>query len=590
MNEYSARSTSLRAWAIAAVLAVLLSITVGPALRHWRERPPPPPAPIRATWTAPPGLVVGAGSEHPFGLALAPDGRQLVFPAARDGHLQLWRQDLASGEVAALPGTERAAAPFWSADGSRIGFFADGRLKTVTVATGHATDLAAVAIPRGAGWNAQGDLAFTNDEGGLSVIAASGDGTGVAANPRTLTSIDRDAGETAHVWPVFVPSGSHLVTLVRAESAARQGLYLIAVADGARTRLTGSAASAIPAGTRLLYANDGALVTQTLDLSAGRLSGPADLVGVRVGHSPLGHLLATAAGDALVFSEPMRIDRELVWFSPEGRRVARAAGPGDIWSASVAPDGQRIAATVLEPLLRTLDIVLFDGRSLMPSRISLSIDSDEGPVWSPDGLRIAWVQGGHAVMIRGAGAQLPAETLVRFAERVRVTQWTPDGASLVVARTMADTKEDLWLVPVRGGGAPRLAVSTPFADVQGVVSPDGRWIAYASDEAGQLDVYVEPIQDRSPEPATRERVSSGGGSDPRWSRSGRELFFRRGREVHVAMPASGRGQNAVATTSMVFETELPVGWFDLAADGRFLLNLPVVTPPPPATLVVNWAR
>jgi Tol biopolymer transport system component len=154
---------------------------------------------------------------------------------------------------------------------------------------------------------------------------------------------------------------------------------------------------------------------------------------------------------------------------------------------------------------------------------------------------------------------------------------------------MAETREDLWLVPVRSGASPRAVVSSPFSDVQGQVSPDGRWIAYASDESGLLEVYVEALVDRSPGSGTRERVSNGGGSDPRWSRSGRELFFRRGREIHVAMPASGRGQNAAATTSMMFQTEEPARSFDATPDGRFLLSLPVAAPPPPATLIVHWS-
>jgi Tol biopolymer transport system component len=154
---------------------------------------------------------------------------------------------------------------------------------------------------------------------------------------------------------------------------------------------------------------------------------------------------------------------------------------------------------------------------------------------------------------------------------------------------MPGTREDLWLVPVRGGGQPRPLVSTPFADVQGVVSPDGRHVAYASDESGRFEVYVEAVMDRSPGPATRERVSSGGGSDPRWSRDGQELFFRRESEIHVAVPASGRGQNAVATTSIVFRTEVAARSFDVAPDGRrFLLTLPAAAPPPPATLILYW--
>jgi Tol biopolymer transport system component len=168
----------------------------------------------------------------------------------------------------------------------------------------------------------------------------------------------------------------------------------------------------------------------------------------------------------------------------------------------------------------------------------------------------------------------------------------PDGRGLIVTRTMTDTREDVWLVATEGTGEPRALVATPFADVQGTVSPDGRWIAYASDESGQFDIYVERVQDRSPGPGTRERVSSGGGSDPRWSGDGRELFFRRGSQIHAAMPALGRGQNALATTSMLFDTEVGVRTFDVAPDGRrFLLNLPASPAAPgPATLIVNWPR
>jgi Tol biopolymer transport system component len=234
---------------------------------------------------------------------------------------------------------------------------------------------------------------------------------------------------------------------------------------------------------------------------------------------------------------------------------------------------------------------MFDGTGPVPMRVSLSIDADDTPVWSPDGRRVAWVQAGRAVMVRGAGAVLPAETLVRFTEPVRVASWTPDGSALVVSRSMAATRDDLWLVPVRGG-EPRPLVETPFADVQGVVSPDGRWLAYASDESGVQEVYVEPVRDRSPEPGPRERVTSGGGSDPRWSRSGRDLFFRRGSAIHAATQALGRGQDAMAATSMVVDTESDLRSFDVSPDGRrFLVNVPAGPGLPwVATLVVHWPR
>ncbi len=322
------------------------------------------------------------------------------------------------------------------------------------------------------------------------------------------------------------------------------------------------------------------------------MSGRATVLGVSVGQSPLGQLLATGTADVLIYSPPVSTLRELVWVTRTGERVGTVGSPTDIWQARIAPDGRRVVATVLEPLLRTLDVVLFDGSSVMPTRVSLSIDTDETPAWSPDGLRVGWASAGHAVTVRGAGAVLPADTVRRFDEAVRVSDWMPDGRGLIVTRTMADTREDLWLVPTEGHGEPRALVATPFADVQGTVSPDGRWIAYASDESGQFDIYVERVQDRSPGPGTRERVSSGGGSDPRWSRDGQELFFRRGSQIHAATPALGRGQNALATTSMLFDTSAGIRTFDVAPDGRrFLLNLPASSAAAdPAILIVNWPR
>jgi Tol biopolymer transport system component len=580
------------------VLALLLAAAIVPAVRHLREQPPAPPAPLRATWTTRADLVVGASSEYPFGLALAPDGRHAVFPAGRDGHASLWLQDLSTGSVAPLPGTDRAVLPFWSPDGTRVGVFADSAIKVIALADARVDVVHAVERARGATWTPRGDIVFTDDEGGLSLVSVarqwgqSPDKTvGGLSRPaaRRVTSVDRQTGETAHLFPTFVADGAYVVTFVRAEAAARQGLHLIALADGTRTRIVGSAASGIAAGNRLLYANDGALVSQTLDPATARLIGRATVLGVHVGQSPLGQLLATASADALVYSEPIVGLQELVWMSRSGERLGTLGSPADSWTVRIAPDGRRVAVTILEPLLRTLDVVQYDGRTLMPSRISLSIDADESPAWSPDGLRVAWVQAGRALMVRGAGAVLPAETVVRFDEPIRVTDWAPDGSAVLVSRTMPGTREDLWLVPVKSGAAARALVATPFADVQGDISPDGRLVAYASDESGQFEVYVDVIQDRSPEPGTRERVSSGGGSDPRWSRDGQELFFRRGSEIHVATPALGRGQNAVAATSTLFKTELPPRSFDASPDGKgFLLSLPAATPPPPATIVLNW--
>ena len=533
----------------------------------------------------PDSAAPGAGPDFPFGLALAADGRRVLLPSVREGRLHLWMQDLQSGNLSLVPGTEGGALPFWSPDGTSIGFFADGALRQLELASGQRRDVLEAPAARGASWNARGDLVVAaSAEGGLTLRSPDG-------ATRALTSVDAGAGELAHLFPAFLPDGNHVLFFVRASQPARQGLWLTAIGgDAPRQRIVGSAASGIVSGDQLVFANDGALVAQSLDVERARLTGRATVLGVSVGQSPLGQLLATAGADVLIYSPPVSTARELVWVTRTGERLGNVGSPADIWQARIAPDGRRVAATVLEPLLRTLDVVLFDGSSVMPTRVSLSIDTDETPAWSPDGLRVGWASAGHAVTVRGAGAVLPADTIARFDEAVRVNDWMPDGRALVITRTMPDTREDLWLVPMEGHGEPRALIATPFADAQGAISPDGRWIAYASDESGQFDIYVERVQDRYPGPGTRERVSSGGGSDPRWSRDGQELFFRRGSQIHAATPALGRGQNALAATSMVFDTKVGLRTFDIAPDGRrFLLNLPASPASTgPATLIVNW--
>jgi len=580
-DEYSARPW--RRWLVWTVVALAFAALAVPALRHLREVPPARPAPVRATWTVPEATAPGAGPDYPFGLALAPDGRRVLFPSVQDGRLQLWLQDLQGGSLSAVPGTDGGVLPFWSPDGARIGYFADGTLRSLDLDSGQRSDVLPVAAPRGASWNTRGDLVVAA-EGGLTLRTTNG-------ATRALTTVDAGAGEVAHLFPAFLADGDHVLFFVRSSQPARQGIWLTSLAaPEARRRVVGGAANGIVADGQLLYANDGALVTQALDVESGRLTGRAAVLGVSVGYSPLGQLLATATADVLIYSAAVSALRELVWVTRTGERVGNLGSPGDIWQARIAPDGRRVAATILAPLLRTLDVVLLDGSSLMPTRVSLSIDTDETPAWSPDGLRVGWVTAGHAVTVRGAGAVLPAETLVRFDEPVRIGDWMPDGRGLIVTRTMANTREDLWLVPTTGTGEPRPLVTTPFADVQGTVSPDGRWIAYASDESGELDIYVERVQDRSPGPGTRERVSSGGGSDPRWSRNGQELFFRRGSQIHAATPALGRGQNALAATSMLFDTRVSVRTFDVAPDGRrFLLNVPASSAVGGSvTLIVHW--
>ena len=198
-----------------------------------------------------------------------------------------------------------------------------------------------------------------------------------------------------------------------------------------------------------------------------------------------------------------------------------------------APDGRRLVVTEIDRQFRTLDVFIRTGSQPAPTRVSLSTDADESGVWSPDGLRIAWAGQRRKVMVRGAGAVLPEQTIATFDTPVQVWDWSRDARSLLIGRKSSVSGDDLWIQPPIEGAPASAYTTAPFDQVYGVLSSDGRSIAYASNESGQFDIYVDAF----PKPGNRVRVTTAGGTEPRWSGDGRELFFRRGSEIHAVVLA-----------------------------------------------------
>jgi eukaryotic-like serine/threonine-protein kinase len=190
----------------------------------------------------------------------------------------------------------------------------------------------------------------------------------------------------------------------------------------------------------------------------------------------------------------------------------------------------------------------------------------------------------RALMIRGAQAELPDHMLRRFDHPVRVTDWSHDSKSIILSEARPETRGDIWLMSADGEGEPAPYAHSPFNETYGVVSPDGRWLAYASDESGAFEIYVDAF----PTPRSRGRLSLGGGTEPRWSGDGGEVFFRRGTEIHVARVDSSSGTPQAASTERLFDAVGDIRSYDVAVDGkRFLVNLPGVDRPTPMRVVVN---
>jgi len=567
-------------WIPAAAAIMIAAVFAVPAVRHWREQPPPPlppPQPLRAAWVAPDGLVVGAGGDYLFGLSIGPDGRQLAYPAARAGVVSLWLHDLRSGESRALPGTEGAAMPFWTSDGSKIGFFANNRLRVCDLAGGQPADLAEAPSARGGSWNAAGDVVFApSSHGTLMRRAANGS---IAA----FTTLDATNGETSHAWPSFLPDGKHVIFFVSASQPSRSGIWIASLDDpSSRRRLVASDGQAIVVDQTLIYLRDLTLVSQPLDPVTLELSGRSTAVGVNAGRGPLGQLFATASSDVLIYGAPGTALRELRWLSRDGQSAGSSREAIDAWDLRISPDGTRIVTTELDRQLRTLDVFIRSGSQPAPARLSLSTDVDESGVWSPDGLRIAWAGQRRNVLLRGAGAVLPEHTIATFDAPVQVWDWSRDGQSLLIGRRHHDSGDDLWILPPAEGAAAQPYVTAPFDQAYGVFSPDGRSLAYASSESGQFDIYVDTF----PKPGGRVRVTTAGGTEPRWSADGRELYFRRGSEIHAVVLDGFE----VRSTTRLLDAGAAIRAYDVSRDGRFLLNLPAPNHTPSAATIVNhWS-
>lgn len=571
-------------WLIAGLAILLLGAgaMAVTALRNMRASPPGDVLPLRLALAPPEDLTLGAGTDYPFGLSLAPDGRRLVFPASKYGLIQLWVQDLTTSETQALPGTDDGVLPFWAPDGRAIGFFAGGRMRVITLENAGVKDLASAPSPRGGTWHPGGDIIFAPEADGPLYRRRGSDG---AVEP--YTTLDRASGESGHRHPVLIDAGHHVLFFVSASEAMRQGIWIAPLGEGStRKRLIGSDGHGVGASDAVVYASDGALVAQRIDFGTGSLIARPFVLGAVVGRSPQHHLFATAGGDVLVYGAPRSGLRELRWLDRTGVPAGVIGDPMQAWEIRVSPDGTTVAVAGIDPQLGTLDIWSYEGDRPLPRRISPAIDRDETPVWARDGSRVAWVTGRRTVIVLGRLAELPDEMVRKFEYPVRVTDWSPDFQWIVISESRPDSHDDLWMVSPDGRSEPRPYAQSPFNEVQGVVSPDGRWMAYASDESGRFEIYIDSF----PAPGNRARLTSGGGVDPRWKSDSGTVYFRRGAEIHAVHPNTSAVKPEAVASERLFDAGAEIRAYDVTPDGqRFLVNLPAAeTERQPITVLVNW--
>jgi serine/threonine protein kinase/Tol biopolymer transport system component len=579
-------------WGLAAVFALVSLVSVPLALLHLR-RDRAESGVLRLSVLPPEGAVLTGG------FAVSPDGRQLAI-AATDaaGATALWLRSFESGASVRLAGTEDARLPFWSPDGRRLGFFTRDKLKKTDLAGGIQIlcDLGA-STARGGSWSKEGVIIFSaGTTRAIQRVPADG------GAPVDATRLPDTPNAVSHRWPQFLPDSRHFLYLVIAGKQGDSALLLGSLDGGKPVRVmtlaTNNEILYSPSG-HLLFVRNGSLNAQAFDPSTARLSGePVSLAASVGGDRNLGWASFSASQNALVLSSSGWDNLELTWFDRAGKEIGHPGSHKLYRDASLSPDGKRAAAALLEAD-GTLDLWLLDILRDVASRFTFRREAAMlNPIWSPDGTRIVFGSsndyGRMQIFVKSADGSGSDEPLLTSANGQVPTDWSADGRFVAFEERDPKTgKRDLWLLPMSGSGdrKPVPYLQTPFDKFQAQFSPDGRWMAYGSDESGRWEIYLQPV----PASGGKWLVSNSGGTQPRWRRDGKELFYLSAdlkiMSVDVTLgPTPELSAPKALFPARVIQNAIGTDEYVVTADGqRFLATAASgTTTAQPLTVVINW--
>jgi serine/threonine-protein kinase len=545
---------------LTAGLAVLLTaILMG--IAFWRLMPQGPRAVTRFAITLPETDRLVAG-----GIALSADGRELVYPVIRDGIRQLYRRSMDQLEAFPIRGTEGAEYPFFSPDGGWVGFFADGKLKKVSLAGEPAMTLCDAGAPLGASWESDDNIIFASRTDLMQVRASGG-------APRPITTPDTDRGELSHRWPDILPGGKAVLLTAWYGQRETARIEVQSLETEERKMLVEGTNPRYVSTGQIVFARELSLWAVPFDAGRLELTGsPTPLLeGIQVNTGGLA-LFALAGDGSLIYSPMSNIgDKTLVWVDRKGAVEATSAPPGPYRAPRLSPDGERLAWGML-PGIDVRDVWIYDLLRGASIRLTFGDGSNVRPLWSPGGERIFFVSNrgdNWDIFSKPVDGSGEVDQVTMGAYRVP-TSLSSDGKTLVFRQVSSGERFDIGTVRIEGGGEPEILLGTPFNEHTGMLSPDDNWLAYVSDESGRDEVYVRPF----PGPDGRVQVSTAGGRSPMWSRDGRELFYRNGDKM-MAVTVSTDPNFATGKPTLLFEKQFESdpnhSNYDVAADGRFIM-------------------
>ena len=595
-NRRPARWRARRAaWIGAAVVALMAAVAAGVKLaRDDTSILSRDARPFRFTISPPPNT---AFSPSLASFALSPDGRTLAFTATNEHkYLELYVQPLDSLEARTVPGGAAVGQLFWSSDSRFIAFAetsAEYRLKVLDLA-GRAHSVGDKRIDQAGTWHFErGMLAKVGDT--IQAIPLDGG----AATP--VTTLDRSRGETGHSFPWFLPDGGHFIYLATSSRPEHDGIaYLMETGTNKPIPLFASDSQVVYAAPGyLLYMLGNTLFARPFDPATLRLTGEPTPIADQVERNTASRRGAFTASQTGVLAYRRLSESQLVWFHRDSRRLQTLGAPALYRNPALSPDGARVAVSQLDPKTGTWDIWLMEVATGRVSRFTQHAANDDAPVWSSDGSRIAfksdrdrensffWKSANSAgpdALLHKPGIGLGPPTLYA---------WLNDD-TLLYGHTGRRTINDLWRTSREGGGTAAPVLETPASEAYAAVSPDGRWLAYASNDSGRYEVYAAPY----PSAQTRWPISTAGGAEPTWRADGRELFYLGPRGQMTAVGVKTGASPVFGTPTLLFEADVlsslnpsyTRNQYAVTADGqRFLVVQPAAKGSVGAvTVVVDW--
>jgi Tol biopolymer transport system component len=554
----------------------------------WLRRPAEDARTLKFSVLPPENGTFTTGGLAVSGPAVSPDGHHLAFAATVDGKQQLWVRELDSLIPRVLPGTDGAHHPFWSPDSRFVAFFTIGNLKKVDIAGGSVLTLCPAFNGRGGSWNQNDVIVFASN---LTVPLYRVAAAGGSAAP--LTTLDQASGEVSHRFPWFLPDGRHYLFTVRNTNEAKTAIYVGDLESKDRRRLFAAASNAVycPPGF-VLFMREQTLLAQSFDAAALRTTGDPFPIAEQVSYlTPLiqGQFAVSQTGVLALYTGNLGSNGQLTWVSRDGKPLGTVGPPGIMSLPAISPDGGTVAVSRVDLQSGVNALWLHDLAHGTDSRLTFG-SLDVLPVWSRDGSQILYTSnraGKWGLWQKPSSGTGNPELLYERPLLTTATDWSRDGRFVIFHTLDPTTGVQIWVLPLSGDRKPYPFLQSPSNGAGGKLSPDGRWLAYQSNETGRLEIYVQAF----PGKESKWPVSVKGGTGPIWSRDGKELFYIEADNKLMAVDVKSGARFEHGVPKPLFEARMvPQSGFDVSPDGkRFLLVVPLEQAAnPPMTVVVNW--